>query len=79
MQCVISNDEAWVVQDTNASGWEGSLASKAWKLLQLYLQRYDVEGEYRRKVLSVILQEDRRIRLPKALVDWFMVRLLRHP
>lgn len=65
-----------MVQDTNASGWEGSLASKAWKLLQLYLERYDVNGEYRRKVLSVILQEDRRIRLPKALVDWFMVR---HP
>lgn len=61
------------MQDSNASNWEGSLASKAWKVLQLFLERYDVDGEYRKKVLSTILQEDRRIRLPKSLADWFMV------
>lgn len=46
----------------------------------MYLKRYSSagngkndQGEYYRRTLQVILEEDRRIRLPKWLLDWFMV------
>lgn len=67
-----SASEAWLMRDENASRWDGTLASKAWRLLEQYLDRYDSSGEYRKRVLDVIMDEDRRTRLPKWLVSWFM-------
>ena len=60
------------MRDENASRWDGTQASKAWRLLEQYLSRYDGSGEYRKRVLDAILEEDRRTRLPKWLVNWFM-------
>ena len=31
-----------------------------------------VPGQYRERVLQTILEEDRRTRLPRSLVSWFM-------
>ena len=65
--------QEWLLLDENVQQWEGSLASRAWTSLDLYLNRYDDStGQGRRHVLCVILQEDRRTRLSGFLLDWFM-------
>ena len=70
------SEDGWILRDPSASNWEGTLASKGWSLLHVYLTRYDEAsglGEYRKCVLMAILNEDRRTRLPRWLSDWFMV------
>lgn len=71
-----SLQDRWLILDVQASSWEGTLASKAWRLLELHLSRYDTTGAYRRTVLRVILSEDRHVRLPRFLTTWFMAH---HP
>lgn len=71
------SDIYWVLSDENASSWEGSIGSRAWRLLQSLIDRYDrKEGshfKYREVVLDAILHEDRHVRLPTWLVDDFLV------
>jgi hypothetical protein len=67
------DDMAWVLRDEEASSWEGDVVSRAWLLLQTYLDRHDDKGEYRPVVLDAILEADQTARLPRWLVASFMV------
>lgn len=59
-----------------AQSWGGSLAQRAWRYLQESLERYDTadnDFQYRKVVLSKILDEDRSSRLPNWLMQFFEV------
>ena len=62
----------WVALNESASSWEGSLSSKAWRLLELYLIRFDNPSfKYSLVVLEHSLAINERAVVPKWLVDGF--------
>ncbi|GAA5902615.1 hypothetical protein JCM5296_000723 [Sporobolomyces johnsonii] len=71
-----TEDASWVALSDEASTWEGSLASKAWRLLERHLERHDSAPtySYRLVVLERALALNRGGKLPTFLTDF----LLRH-
>ncbi|KAK4058160.1 hypothetical protein OIO90_000899 [Microbotryomycetes sp. JL221] len=49
----VTTDADWVTMNEQALNWEGSLASKAWRLLQIYLDRYDTDGTNRGRLVAL--------------------------
>ncbi|GAA5955260.1 hypothetical protein JCM3765_003262 [Sporobolomyces pararoseus] len=43
---IVEQDSSWVTSSIETSTWSGSLSSKAWKLLNLYLKRHDLSPNY---------------------------------
>ncbi|KAK4699982.1 hypothetical protein P7C70_g6268, partial [Phenoliferia sp. Uapishka_3] len=65
----------WVALSDEAMSWEGTLASKAWRLLERYLERYDDENlKYRLVVLEHTLAVNGRGKLPTWLVSTFLAQ-----
>ncbi|GAA5962589.1 hypothetical protein JCM21900_000955 [Sporobolomyces salmonicolor] len=71
-----TEDASWVALSDEASTWEGSLASKAWRLLERHLERHDAAPtySYRLVVLERALALNCGGKLPTFLTDF----LLRH-
>ena len=68
-----SDDASWVALNDEAATWEGSLASKAWQLLQRHLERHDDKSfRYRLVVLERTLAVSRGGKVPSWLVDSFL-------
>jgi nuclear pore complex protein Nup160 len=67
-----SQDAAWVTLSDEAATWEGSLASKAWRLLENHLNRHDVAPAYpyRLVVLERTLATNRGAKVPAFLTDY---------
>ncbi|KAL8286711.1 hypothetical protein RQP46_004239 [Phenoliferia psychrophenolica] len=66
----------WVALNDDSASWEGSLASKAWRLLECYLERYDdpTTLQYRLVVLEHSLAVNANGQVPSWLVDAFLER-----
>ncbi|GAA6053519.1 hypothetical protein JCM3770_000306 [Rhodotorula araucariae] len=71
-----TEDVAWVAQSEEAATWEGTLPSKAWRLLERHLARHDdpVTFRYRLVALERTLATNRGGKPPAFLTDF----LLRH-
>lgn len=68
-------DQEWVHQARDAATWEGSLAARAWRLLQLHLDRHDGETthwKYHDACLAAILETDRNVKIPPWLLTFFL-------
>ncbi|GAA5854614.1 hypothetical protein JCM9279_005711 [Rhodotorula babjevae] len=65
-------DAAWVVQSEEAATWEGTLSSKAWRLLERHLARHDdpVTFRYRLVALERTLATNRGAKPPSFLTDY---------
>ncbi|GAA94608.1 uncharacterized protein L969DRAFT_94605 [Mixia osmundae IAM 14324] len=83
LQCVMLSEaetnhdpveSAWVDLDDAAVTWEGSHGLRAWRLLELHLERHDSNGRYRQVVLDKILSEDADARIPSWLIAYFVAR-----
>lgn len=59
-----------------ASTWSDSAASKAWRLLERYLERHDTDAtaRYRRAVLDFVLVNNRGAKPPAFLLDQLATR-----
>lgn len=68
------DDASWVALNDEAATWEGSLASKAWRLLERHLERHDTDGTYRFRlvVLERTLATNRGAKIPTFLTDFFL-------
>ncbi|KAM0756678.1 hypothetical protein T439DRAFT_309129 [Meredithblackwellia eburnea MCA 4105] len=63
----------WVAMNDDAATWEGTLASKGWRLLQGYLERHDDEtSKYHLIVLERALTLNRTGKVPSWLIDYFL-------
>ncbi|GAA5831797.1 hypothetical protein JCM11251_003887 [Rhodosporidiobolus azoricus] len=64
-----SQDFTWVTGASEAATWEGSVSSKAWRLLERQLQRHDSAPAYRYRlvVLERVLSTNRGGKLPAFL------------
>ncbi|GAA5994757.1 uncharacterized protein JCM10292_004335 [Rhodotorula paludigena] len=71
----ITEDVAWVAYSEEAATWEGSLSSKAWRLLERHLERHDdpITFRYRIVALEQTLAINRG-RKPPAFVTDFLAR-----
>lgn len=69
-----TDDASWVAIAEEAATWEGSLVSKAWRLLERHLERHDTDGTYRYRlvVLERTLATNRGARVPTFLTDFFL-------
>jgi len=69
-----TEDASWVALSPEASTWEGSLASKAWRLLERHLQRHDSAPVYRYRlvVLERVLATNRDGKIPTFLTDFLL-------
>ncbi|KAG8902782.1 hypothetical protein FRB99_004117 [Tulasnella sp. 403] len=72
---VVRTDDVapWLMTD-RVQAWGGTLAQRAWRYLQDTLERNDsaeTDYEYRKVVLKKIMEEDRTVRLPTWLVQFF--------
>ncbi|BGP21800.1 nuclear pore complex protein Nup160 [Rhodotorula toruloides] len=66
-----AEDASWVAMSSEAPAWEGSLSSKAWRLLERHLERHDREvgQRYRLVVLERTLALNRGGKIPPFLTD----------
>ncbi|GAA5890373.1 hypothetical protein JCM8208_002795 [Rhodotorula glutinis] len=64
-------DAAWVVQSEEAATWEGTLSSKAWRLLERHLARHDDPVTFRYRLVSLerVLATNRGAKPPSFLTD----------
>ncbi|SCV68913.1 BQ2448_1034 [Microbotryum intermedium] len=70
-----TEDASWITLCDEASTWEGSLASKSWRLLERHLARHDSStSRYRLVVLERILAIDAYSELPAFLTEHFLKR-----
>jgi len=69
-----TEDASWVALSPEASTWEGSLASKAWRLLERHLHRHDSAPVYRYRlvVLERVLATNRDGKIPTFLTDFLL-------
>ncbi|KDE05151.1 hypothetical protein MVLG_04492 [Microbotryum lychnidis-dioicae p1A1 Lamole] len=68
-----TEDASWVTLCYEASTWEGTLASKAWLLLERHLVRHDSStSRYRLVVLERILAIDAHSEVPAFLTEHFL-------
>ncbi|GAA5940387.1 uncharacterized protein JCM15063_002619 [Sporobolomyces koalae] len=67
-------DASWIAMSPEASTWEGSLVTKAWKLLERHLQRHDSAPEYRYRlvVLERVLATNRDGKIPTFLTEFLL-------
>ncbi|GAA5902148.1 hypothetical protein JCM6882_006713 [Rhodosporidiobolus microsporus] len=67
-----SQDATWVTGSSETATWEGSLASKAWRLLERQLERHDSAPAYRYRlvVLERVLATNRGGKVPAFLTDF---------
>lgn len=67
------DDASWVALNDEAATWEGTLSSKAWRLLQRHLERHDDESfRYRLVVLERSLAVNPGGKMPSWLIDSFL-------
>ncbi|BGP29003.1 hypothetical protein JCM10296v2_000739 [Rhodotorula toruloides] len=66
-----AEDASWVAMSSEAATWEGSLSSKAWRLLERHLERHDrdVGQRYRLVVLERTLALNRGGKVPSFLTE----------
>lgn len=66
-----ADNATWVALSEEALTWEGSTASRAWRLLERHLERHDTDGtfRYRLVVLERALAINGASRLPAALTN----------
>lgn len=66
-----AEDASWVAMSSEAATWEGSLSSKAWRLLERHLDRHDrdVGQRYRLVVLERTLALNRGGKVPSFLTE----------
>ncbi|KAK4054756.1 hypothetical protein OIV83_000680 [Microbotryomycetes sp. JL201] len=69
-----TTDAEWVTMNEEALSWEGSLASKAWRLLERFLARHDVDGTNRGRLVVIerTIALNRGARLPTFLTEFMM-------
>jgi hypothetical protein len=67
-------DSTWIYETDEVARWVGSNESKAGRLLERYLERYDSAGVYREKVLDLILAEETPTLIPTWLTTFFLSR-----
>ncbi len=73
LQPAATQDVEWVASNDEAATWEGSLASKAWKLLERHLERHDDAAfRYRRVVLERSLDLNPAGKVPTFLTDFLV-------
>ncbi|GAA6035119.1 hypothetical protein JCM8097_006370 [Rhodosporidiobolus ruineniae] len=67
-----SQDASWVTLSDETATWEGSLSSKAWRLLERQLERHDSAPAYRYRlvVLERTLATNRGGKVPAFLSDF---------
>lgn len=64
-------DASWVAMSSEAATWDGSLSSKAWRLLERHLERHDrdIGQRYRLVVLERTLALNRGGKIPSFLTE----------
>ncbi|KAM0793063.1 hypothetical protein ACM66B_000549 [Microbotryomycetes sp. NB124-2] len=69
-----SIDADWVTMNEEALSWEGSLASKAWRLLERYLTRHDTDGTNRGRLVVIerTIALNGGARLPSFLTEYML-------
>lgn len=71
----LSSEGDWLLTD-EVESWSGSHAQRAWRYLQLSLERHDdakANYPYRKAVLEAVLEMDRLDTVPSWLVKFFEV------
>ncbi|BGP36873.1 hypothetical protein JCM10449v2_000775 [Rhodotorula kratochvilovae] len=68
------DDAAWILQSDEAATWEGTLPSKAWRLLERHLARHDnpITFRYRLIALERTLATNRGGKAPAFLTDFLL-------
>ncbi|GAA5862780.1 hypothetical protein JCM8547_006543 [Rhodosporidiobolus lusitaniae] len=67
-------DATWVASSDEAATWEGSLSSKAWRLLENHLERHDTAPtySYRLVVLERTLATNRGGKVPAFMTEYLL-------
>ncbi|BGP12916.1 hypothetical protein JCM10213_004335 [Rhodosporidiobolus nylandii] len=69
-----SQDANWVTQAEEAATWDGSLSSKAWRLLERHLERHDSAPSHRYRLVALerVLATNRGGKVPPFLTDFLL-------